>query len=205
MVPEHFLPAIGAVMVQHAWMDRNLQYAIFNLVGVDRNAGIAILSRIQMTSARAEIFKNLARVKTNDIGRLCKMLVLGDVINDLCEDRNTIAHKLPYAYSPSEDQLTYFKDVNTTNPQISAQPPYIATVRDLKQLANNLCLAGKWLGMLLPIHVIGGTSDEPILDCHPDWHDDGRFPWSDKFQKKVENESGKPQNRKRKPKARPES
>lgn len=193
-IPDHFLAAIGLVMTYHAFMDNRLQRSIFQFAGIDGATGVSFLSKVQATSTRAEIFKNLARTKEPNLVRLAKMLVLGDVVAKLCEERNIVAHTLPSSYSPSKDELVYFKDVNMTVPQIRVQPPYLATVASLTDLAGRLGEAGIWLGMLLPNWSSDNKAPFENLAPHPDWDEDGKFPWSAALKAKMESESKKPQN-----------
>jgi hypothetical protein len=177
LVPDHFLPEIGLMMVTHAFMDREIQYTIFHLAKTDRVAGISILSSILQTSARAEILQNLALTKVRGQRRRCMLLAMVGAIHDLCKDRNIIAHLLPYSYSPSMDQLSYFRDVNTTNPQIKIQPPLNVTVASLQKMAHEMTLVGVWLSS--------------FRGRHPDWRrrSVGRFPWPDRFRDKVQREN----------------
>lgn len=202
-VPKHFLAPIGLVMVQHAQMDVNLQNAIIHLCGMDTNAGYSVLSKVQMTNARVEIFQNLARTKAETIERLAKMLTLADEMNDICSQRNIIAHSTPYAYSPKDDEVIYFRDVNKTIPQIKIQKPYKATPKSLVALAYRFQTAATWLNMLLPMWAKDKV-DDPFLPenrtCHPDWTDDARFPWRDKYLDKLKSESRSPQNSHLRPK-----
>ena len=195
MIPDHFLSGIGLVMVQHAFMDAKLQGVISHLSGMDFNSGASILSKVSSTSTRVEILQNLARTKIADLNTMCKMLVIAEVIIDLCQQRNILAHSLPYAYGPSADELTYFKEVNKTIPQIRVQPPYLATVSSLSKLARELVLTATWLGMFLPMWIIDGTDPrEGRCECHPHWKDDAEFPWPERLEQKLKKESRKPQN-----------
>ncbi len=142
LIPDDFLPIIGEVMVQHAFMDSQLQSAICLLAGMDYNTGVSVLAPVITTRSRAEMLQNLARTKAMDLPYLCKLLVLGDVIVDLSVERNIVAHTLPYSYSPSKDELHYFKEVNKTRPQIRQTPPYVASKPKLEKLAHNMQLSG---------------------------------------------------------------
>lgn len=202
-VQAHFLAPIGLVMVQHAQMDVKLQNAIIHLSGMDINSGYSVLSKVQMTNARVEIFQNLARTKAETIERLAKMLALADEMREICDDRNIIAHSTPYAYSPKNDEAIYFRDVNKTAPQIKIQPPYRASPATLIALAGRFMQAATWLNMLLPLWKKDGV-DDPFLPenctCHPHWNDDAQFPWQDKYLDKLKAESRKPQNAHLRPK-----
>ena len=75
-IPSNFYPALGRVMVQHAFMDTQLQQTIIFLAKMDSNAGISILMKMTQTSARAEVLQNLATTKIRGIKRRSKVLVL---------------------------------------------------------------------------------------------------------------------------------
>ncbi len=224
LIPDHFLPAIGLVIVNHAFMDTKLQAAICILAGINYNSGVSILAPIYSTSTRAEILQNLARTTAMDMTSLCKLLVLGDLIVEASTERNIIAHTLPYFHSPSKDPLDpfkdeigYFKEINKTIPQIKQQPPYTANLESLTKLSRKMlkigaCLAGLEKNYLPDgVDLSGMTSDERItyIRSHathsPVWNDDGQFPWPDKFERKLQNESQKPQNSQRVRKPPPQS
>lgn len=216
-IPDHFMPAIGQVMVQHAFMDSKLQNTICLLSGMSYNAGVSVLAPVTTTKTRATMLQHLARTMAKDLSYLCKLLVLGDVIAEVSNERNIIAHTIPYFYSPSTDEIGYFKEVNKTNPQISQQPPYTATVKSLYDLAGRIQLVGIWLGMLQPNCLPNGIMREgmnfdEVVDAikkhatrHPDWDNDACFPWQDRFRGKVDHESRKPLNSQRIPKDPPQS
>lgn len=207
MVPDHFMPAIGLVMVQHAYMDQALQAAISHLSGMNYSVGVSILSQVNSTASRAEIFRNLARIKEPVLVQLAKFLVLADVVRDLCKERNIIAHTLPYAWSPSNNELTYFQEVNKTEPQLKIQPPYLATPESLKKLGANIEIASMWLNLSIPKWESDGKRwhfgrpDDPsaVLVDDARWRDDAAFPWPEKLKGKVAAESKKPINNRRAP------
>lgn len=204
------MPAIGLVMVSHAFMDQQLQIAICAISGIDYSSGVSFMSEVS-TNKRAEMFKNLAKIKEDDLHQLAKMLVIGDMIGLLSNERNILAHTIPHSRDASSSKIGYFKDKNKTFPQISVQPPYTATVDSLEKLASEMFNVGIWLGALQKTHVPDGSIEENcsydeminILNQtgtrHPMWYDDMKFPWRDKYLAKLTSESRKPQNRERNP------
>ena len=202
LVPEHFFPAIGEVMVSHAWLDRKLNEAIYLLAGMDHAAGVSVLSPVSSTQSRALMLQNLARTKATDLSKLCKILVLGDLIAKLSEGRNYVAHGVPYSWSPSEGKLFYHRDTTLTNPQITQKPAYTATIASLGVLSQQLVMAGTWLGMLMPSWLPDGfdpkdkTFDEirAVAIHHDHWDDDARFPWQPELTIKLKKEGNKPLN-----------
>lgn len=186
-VPDEFLPAIGLVMVQHAYMDRELKSAICRLAGLDHNAGISILLRLQNTKARSDVFRNLAVTQTNELSMRRKLEVMCNVIGELCAERNTIAHVIPYWWSPSTGELGYFKDGNFTFPQLQGRPPYVASIESLYDLARRMSEVGIWLSMLAPSWSADSNISDASKSHHPHWNDDAMFPWKDRL--KEENTS----------------
>lgn len=182
-VPDHFMQSIGVVMVQHAYMDRNLQAVICHLAGMDHSAGVSVLTKLNSTVSRANILQNLARVKVENLPQLAKFLVLSDVVVNVCTERNSIAHGLPYSWSPSKNELTYFRDVNLTWPQLKIQPPYCATPESLADLAQGLEVAADWLDISIPKWQKGETrysgrppeSEGATLADDPRWLNDAAF------------------------------
>lgn len=216
LIPDHFMPAIGLVMVTHAHMDAQLQNAIGLMSGMGYNSVVSVLAEVTSTGTRAAIFQNLARTAEHDLNVLCKMLVVGDVIVSVSRERNVIAHGTPYWYTPSKDpsdptkdQIGYFKEVNKTVPQIKQQAPYVADLKSLGTLANQIRLAAGCLYGLQKNNLSGNNDlsamapDERIAYIRanatrsPRWTDDAHFPWPDKLKRKIESESKKPQNSQR--------
>jgi hypothetical protein len=184
-IPDEFLPLIGLVMVQHAYLDRELKSALCRVAGLDQNAGISILSHLQSTSARASVFKNLADTKIADENLRIKIGILTDVVKKLCTDRNTIAHVTPYFWSPTDGSLGYLRDGVFTNPQLVVAPPFVATLNSLSELANRIQLAATWLHMLTPMWADDATDPHATRSHHPNWNDDSKFPWQDELAKKL--------------------
>ena len=207
-VPDAFLPVIGLVMVTHALMDNKLQEAICFVGGIDYTVGVSFLSEVEMTVKRAGIFKNLARVKEPNLNQMAKMLILGEMVVKLSEERNIIAHQVPYWVNSENSQIGYFKETNKTNPQIKVQPPYVATIDSLVSLARKMESVAICLSMIIPqclpdgVDIKGKTSEElrALLISHPRWSDDAQFPWPDKLKSKIASERHKPQNSHRTPK-----
>jgi hypothetical protein len=200
-VPDEFLPAIGLVMVTHAFMDNKLQQAICYIGGLDYTVGVSFLSEVEMTARRAGIFKNLARVKEQNLNQMAKMIILGEMVVKLSEERNIIAHQVPYWVGANNSEIGYFKEINKTRPQIKVQAPYIATIESLVSLARKMESIAIHLGMITPHYlpegtdIKGKTAEEvrDLLIADPRWTDDTYFPWPDKLKKKIENLRNQPQ------------
>ena len=205
LLPKTFLPAIGNLMVAHAFLDSSLQKAIFAMSNVDFSIGISLLSDA-MTSRKSDIFKNLARVTEHKLESLCKMLVLADLVDELSTKRNVFAHHLPDWANADGTEIGYFKDVNKTSSQIRVLPPVVATKQSILTLATELENVGLWLNMFIPSTMpmgtdIAGKTVEQIVALqvrHPRWDDDAQFPWQDKLRDKLKRENHKPQNNHRK-------
>jgi len=206
LVPDTFFPSIGRVLVSHAFADRELSKAINFHSGMDRGAGVAVLSAVTSTADRAKMLKNLARVRAKTLAELCKYLVLADLMKTLSESRNVIAHNIPYMWSPSNGEISYHKDTTLVFPQITQEAAFSTTIAKLEKLADELMRTGTWLGIALPgcvpdgVSVAGKTAQE-IHDlliehagCHPDWQDDKQFPWQTQWKRRLKEERKKPQN-----------
>ena len=185
IVPVHFSPLIGQMVVTHASMDKELQLTIIKMTKMDFNAGVSVLTKLLQTRARIEILQNLAITKTRGIKRRAKLLALAEKIRKINDDRNTIVHGLPYSYGPLEDEAYYYRDVNLTYPQIKKQAPLKVTPDSLNELINQFWLTGMWLSM--------------FRNRHPKWNQDAQFPWPDIFRDKVRREN---QNRRQTPRKR---
>lgn len=208
-IPDSFIPAIGRVMVEHAFMDQQLQIGVCILAGMDYSCGVSFLSEVLMTSKRAEIFKNLARTREPDVEKLCKLLVVGDIVVDLSAERNNIAHYLPYWVNGEATEIGYFRDETKTVPQIASKPAYIATVPKLNDLAEKLRKVGFMLAGLQRIRLPDGLNfdgltaeefREKLAKYGQEsslWTDTAQFPWQDKLAKKIEKERARPQNKER--------
>ncbi|TDQ84570.1 hypothetical protein A8950_1129 [Dongia mobilis] len=190
LMPAHFVEPIGYVMIAHADLDETLRNAIILLSGMDPNAGCAVLSGM-MIRARVDIFQKLVRTKAQSIDDLAKMLTIGDVINQVSDERNTLAHRLLYSWSPETNEIVYFRDVNLTNPQIRISRPYVASVDSICDLSWRIARAAAWLGMLQQ-RWLPNDAKMPIDDStarrHPDWEQNDRLPWQAEFLKKLESE-----------------
>ena len=69
LVPVHFGPLIGQMVVYHAFMDQQLKLTIVKMAKMDTNAGISVLTKLPQTRARVEVLQNLAATKVRDIKR----------------------------------------------------------------------------------------------------------------------------------------
>lgn len=185
LLPLHFLPLIGRVMIEHTLMDSALNTAISHIARLDRNASISILAKVPNTSTRASILQNLAHSKILDDSQAIKTVVLADLIVKCSEVRNILAHSVPYSYSPSRDEVIYFRDVVQTFPQIKTQPPYKASIKSLTALIEETREVSLWLGMMLPNWIPDGKPLDHTPEPHPSWTDPAQFAWPDKFQHKA--------------------
>lgn len=180
LVPQHFLPALGLVDVRQTQMDRAVNLTIGHLTGLDHSSLIALLSPIMNLSTRLEMLERLIPMKMKDIKDRCKLETIRREIKDLNGHRNRLIHDLPYGYSPSEDSVMLIRSETWTDPQIKAYPPKHITTDWLYELGNNMLQAETWLGMRFQFN---GISLEP----HPDWLDDDKFPWRDRFERLLQN------------------
>jgi len=198
-MPDVFYPAIGRVIVSHAFADGKLNDAINFHSGMDGAAGIAVLAPVTSTADRAKMLKYLARVKSKTASEYCKYHVLAHLITDLSELRNKVAHNIPYAWSSRE--IMYVKKTNLTMPQITKEEIERFTLQRLANIALELHKVGVWLGIALPgVFPDGfspaGKSFEEIraillenAGTHPEWLNDDAFPWQAKFKARMKEES----------------
>ncbi|MDP2378267.1 hypothetical protein [Reyranella sp.] len=136
LMPESFLPLIGLVMIKHALLDRALNAAICHIAGLDFSAGVAMLARTPNTTARAEILRGLATTKLRNDVEAIKTHVLTDLIKKFSDERNILAHGIPYMSNAAGDVVGYIRDENMTFPQIKTKPPYRATRDSIAELAR---------------------------------------------------------------------
>ena len=138
---------------------------------------------------------------------MVKLIVLGEQVRKFSEERNRIAHQVPFWFNEETSEIGFFNDKNTTIPQISIRPPYVANIKSLTKLAQQMNLVAIWLSALEPkclpegVTLPSNISAEEIgvflrkhLTHHPMWDDDARFPWPDIFNRKKKEEARKPQN-----------
>ena len=184
MLPESFLPWIGLVMIKHALLDRALNAAICHVAGLDFNAGVPLLSRTPNTTARGEILRSLATTKLlNDVEAI-KAHVLADLIKKYSDERNILAHGIPYWSNAAGDEIGYFRDENRTFPQIKIKPPYRASVRSIAELARQMDFVCMTLGEILPFHTLD-DSGKPITSVHKAWANPENFAWPDLYSAKA--------------------
>lgn len=173
MIPEHFLPGLGYLAVRHSELDQKVSQTIWYLSGIDGNTGAAITSAITSISTKLVILCQLVTVKVKDKNPndARKLLALASRTQKVSATRNRLMHDNPYYYSPSDDEVGFFKAKNLTHPQIQISPPTRMTLDSLKTLGDEMFNLSMWFGMYQP----------RFPDCkHPDWLDDAKFPWPDK-------------------------
>ena len=179
IIPEHFLPEIGYVVVQQTQLDHAINEIIWFLADVDPTEGRAITSMVFNISTRLEIFRRLTIVNVTEEMDRKKLQAIVIRAGELVGIRNRIEHDRPDSYSPSKDEITFFREESLTEPPIKVQPPTLMTRKSLKELGDEMFKIKKWLGLYLP-----RFPDRK----HPDWSDDALFPWRDILQRRF----GKP-------------
>ncbi len=179
IIPDHFLPEIGYVVVQQTQLDHAINEMIWFLAEVDHTEGRSITSAIINLSTRLEIFRRLTIVNVTDEMDRNKLQAIRIRAGELVGLRNRISHDRPYSYSPSKDEIAFLREENLTEPQIRAQPPTLMTRKSLRELGDEMFKITIWLGLYLP-----KFPDRK----HPDWSDGALFPWPDILQRR----SGEP-------------
>ena len=179
IIPDHFLPGIGYVVIQQTQLDHAVNEMIWFLAEVDPNEGRTITSMIISLRTRLDIFQRLTIVNVIDEMDRKKLQAIAIRAGELARIRNRISHDRPDSYSPERDEIVFFREENLTDPQITDQPPTLMTKKSLRKLGDEMIEVTKWLGLYLPRF--------PNRK-HPDWNDDALFPWPDILQRR----SGKP-------------
>ena len=174
IIPDHFLPEIGYVVVQQTQLDHAVNELIWFLAETDLAEGRTITSAIINLGTRLELFRRLIIVKVADEMDRDKLHAIRIRARDLVSERNRISHDRPYSYSKSKDEITLFREENLTEPKIKAQPPTIMTRKSLKDLGDEMIKITNWLRLYLP--------NFPNRK-HPDWSNDALFPWPDILQR----------------------
>lgn len=183
IIPDHFLPEIGYVVVQQTQLDHAINEMIWFLAEVDHTEGRAITSTIMSLRTRLEIFRRLIIVNVTDTMDCDKLQAIGIRAGVLISIRNRISHDRPYSYSRSKDEIAFFREENLTDPQIRDQLPTLMTRKSLKELGDEMIKITNWLGLYLP-----KFPDKK----HPDWNDDAMFPWPDLLQRRFEEPNPSP-------------
>ena len=179
IIPDHFLPGIGYVVVQQTQLDHAVNEMIWFLAKVDPTEGRTITSMIINLSPRLELFRRLTIVNVaNEMDRN-KLQAICIRAGELAGIRNRISHDRPDSYSKARDEIVFFREENLTDPQIKDRPPTLMTKKSLRELGDEMIEITKWLGLYLP-----RFPDRK----HPDWNNDALFPWPDKLQRRP----GKP-------------
>ena len=174
IIPDHFLPEIGYVVVQQTQLDHAINEIIWFLAEVDHTEGRAITSAVINLGTRLEIFRRLTIVNVTDEMDRSKLQAIRIRAKELVRIRNRISHDRPYSYRRSKDEIVFYREENLTEPQIRAQPPTLMTRKSLKELGDEMFKITVWLGRYLP-----NFPDRK----HPDWSDDALFPWPDLLQR----------------------
>ena len=179
IIPDHFLPEIGYVVVQQTQLDHAINELIWFLAKVSHTEGRTITSTIINIGTRLELFRRLTIVNVTDKMDRDKLQAINIRAGELVSMRNRISHDRPYSYSKSKDEITFFREESLTEPQIKDQAPTLMTRKSLKDLGDEMIKITRWLGLYLP--------NFPNRK-HPDWSNDALFPWSDILQRR----SGEP-------------
>lgn len=186
-VPDEFIPHLGLMVVQHAFMDSCLESVIEYLSKQSSNPDRAMASTARGMSAKVEVLKKLSKETIDKVMVQRKMLVLAELIAQLNNERNTLVHSLPGAYSPTRNELIHFSKSRGLVPKFGAQKPYAVTTTKINELSRNMELVGIWLAKFMPTCLPDGVEfDEALLERHPDWYDDSQFPWHEELQRTID-------------------
>lgn len=177
IIPDHFLPGIGYVVVQQTQLDHAINELIWFLAKVSHTEGRTITSTIINIGTRLELFRRLTIVNVTDKMDRDKLQAINIRAGELVSMRNRISHDRPYSYSKSKDEITFFREESLTEPQIKDQAPTLMTRKSLKELGDEMIKITRWLGLYLP--------NFPNRK-HPDWSDNALFPWPDKLPKRSQ-------------------
>ena len=177
-IPKSFLPLFGYVSVQHSLMDQSVNATIWHLAGVNGSVGGAITSAIVNLNTRTDIMRRLVIVQIADKAEQGRLLAIGTRIGEVSGLRNRFSHDHQYYYSPSEDEIGYFRAENLTRPQIKVQPPTKITKKILQDLGDEMFKLSNWLSM--------------YRNQHPHWSDGAQFPWPDKLPQKARSPNQSP-------------
>ena len=183
IIPEHFLPEIGYVVVQQTQLDHAVNELIWFLAKAGHTGGRTITSQIISLSTRLELFRRLTIVNVTDKMDRNKLQAIAIRARELVSMRNRISHDKPYSYNKSKDEITFFREENLTEPKIKDQEPTLMTRKSLKELGDEMIKITKWLGLYLP-----NFPDQK----HPDWSNDALFPWPDILQRRSEGPNPSP-------------
>ena len=183
IIPDHFLPEIGYVVVQQTQLDHAVNELIWFLAEIDHTKGRPITSAIINLGTRLEILRRLIIVNVKNEKDSNKLEAIRIRAGELVSKRNRISHDRPYDYDSSKDEITFFREENLTEPKIKAQPPTLMTRKSMRELGDEMITVTNWLGLYLP--------NFPTRK-HPDWSNDALFPWSDIFQKLSEKQNPNP-------------
>ena len=183
IIPDHFLPEIGYVVVQQTQLDHAVNEIIWFLAETKLAEGRTITSAIINLGTRLELFRRLIIVKVADEMDRNKLQAIGIRAGELVSTRNRITHDRPYSYNKARDEITFFREENLTDPQIKVQPPTLMTKKSLRELGDEMIKITNWLGLYLP--------NFPNRK-HPDWSDDALFPWPDILQRRHQEPNPNP-------------
>lgn len=181
IVPEHFLPSLGYLSIRQTQMDQAVDRTISRLTGFEPNRLNALISTVMNLSTRLEMLKNAIILSVFTTEEKCKLEVIRREIRDLNGKRNRIYHDLPYSYSPSKDSLSYVRKEILTFPQVTVKPPLHFTPGDIVKIGDEMLVAETWLGLPFSNYRDG------VYEPHPNWNDDGKFPWPDRYALLLQN------------------
>ena len=183
IIPDSFLPGIGYVVVQQTQLDHAVNELIWFLAEMEHTEGRAITSTIMNLGTRLELFKRLIIVTVTDEMDRKKLQAIRSRAKELVSERNRISHDKPYSINRSKTEITFFREVNLTEPKIKDQQPTLMTIESLKKLGDEMVKITNWLGLYLP-----NFPDQK----HPDWSDDAQFPWPDKIRQLSQEKNPSP-------------
>ena len=183
IIPDHFLPEIGYVVVQQTQFDHAVNEIIWFLAETKLAEGRTITSAIINLNTRLDLFRRLIIVTVTDEMDRKKLQEIRIHAHEVVTMRNRISHDKPYSYSKSMDEITFYREENLTEPKIKAQEPTLMTRKSLRELGDEMIKITKWLGLYLP-----NFPDRK----HPDWSDDALFPWPDKIRQLSQEKNQSP-------------
>ncbi len=117
IIPDHFLPEIGYVVVQQTQLDHAINEMIWFLAEVGHTGGRTITSLIISLSTRLELFRRLIIVNVTDEIDRDKLQSIRIRARELVSMRNRISHDKPHSYNKSKDEITFFREENLTEPK----------------------------------------------------------------------------------------
>jgi hypothetical protein len=95
-LPDELLPCLGYVTACAAELDRDLNFTIWKLAGVDFNIGRAITAPLMSPKTRLSIFSNLAKICAPDEDTKERLLTISECIGIEFGLRNLVTHNPPF-------------------------------------------------------------------------------------------------------------